>query len=124
MEKNFDKWNKVKCHLDISDKIPPDFKIREVWWCSVGMNVGFEIYGKNSLFTRPVLILHRYSKQTLFGIPLSSKRKEVYYRFPIKFKGIAGDALIDQGRSLDAKRLVDRMGRMDGGEFNRIKKSI
>ena len=41
----YDNWNSLKKHLA---KKPADVycNTREIWWCSVGMNIGTELYGK------------------------------------------------------------------------------
>lgn len=56
MEKNFDKWNGEKKRVNIRDENTL-FHEREVWWCSLGVNIGFEQDGKNDIFERPVLII-------------------------------------------------------------------
>lgn len=41
MEKDFQGWHQVKEKLDLL-KNPPTFQEREIWWCSIGMNIGYE----------------------------------------------------------------------------------
>ncbi len=43
--KYFDEWNNVKKKLHYSKHNPPLFKERDIWWVSVGTNIGFEEYG-------------------------------------------------------------------------------
>ena len=51
--KNFDKWNELKKKLHISEKAKDFyFREREIWWCSLGVNIGFEQDGKNDLFDK------------------------------------------------------------------------
>jgi mRNA interferase MazF len=70
-EKNFDAWNEVK--KQISDyKNNPEPREGEVWFCSIGVNVGHELDGKNADFDRPVLVLTKFSADYFFGIPLST----------------------------------------------------
>ena len=73
IQKNFDKWNNVKKRLE--DKEIISYKQGEIYFMSVGQNVGYEVYGKQELFLRPVLVYRKLSKQTFIGIPLSSKEK-------------------------------------------------
>lgn len=125
MEKDFDRWHKVKSQLDDTERTTPLlFKTREVWWCSVGLNIGFEIYGKDDFFLRPVLILRKYNKLTFFGLPMTSRRKDSFFRFPLDFEGKRGDVILDQGRTFDAKRLSDRMGKIMPHNFEKIKKAF
>ena len=54
-ERNYYDWMVVKD--DIQDKKRlHNFKEWEIWWCSIGENVGVEINGKGSHFMRPVII--------------------------------------------------------------------
>lgn len=38
MEKDFDRWNKLKKNTDLERKVPA-FYNREVWWIKTGVNV-------------------------------------------------------------------------------------
>jgi mRNA interferase MazF len=69
MIKDFDSWGQFKKKLDLSDRV---FYVhpREVWWCSLGLNIGTEIDGKNENFERPVLVMNVYNKNTLFVITI------------------------------------------------------
>ncbi len=46
MQKDFNNWNSLKQELDKNEKVL-FFKEREVWWCSIGLNLGHEENGKN-----------------------------------------------------------------------------
>ena len=120
--KNFDKWHNLKKYLDSfeKDKIVR-FNDCEVWWCSVGVNVGYEIFGKDERFVRPVMIIRKYSPSTFFGLPMSSKRKPIDSYYPFSFQGEDGSVLLDQGRVFDARRLVRRMGRANKKDVRKIK---
>ena len=72
--KDFDGWNPIKKSLD-DTKSTPTFKEREIWWCSVGINIGHESDGKNELYHRPVLIIRKFSKRLFWGIPTTSQNK-------------------------------------------------
>jgi tRNA1(Val) A37 N6-methylase TrmN6 len=41
MNKDFDTWNTRKKTIDFSSKNPPYLE-RDIWWCSLGVNIGFE----------------------------------------------------------------------------------
>ena len=116
--KDFDSWNELKKRIDSGDE-PPLFNEREVWWCSIGMNVGREIYGKGKVYTRPVLVLRKLGRFTFLGVPLTSKRKDLAYHAPISFNGKDGCAIVGQSRTIDSRRLVERMGTMGKKQFNR-----
>lgn len=44
------------------------FNEGEIWWCSIGMNIGVEIYGKGGRFTRPVLIFKKFTANSFLGV--------------------------------------------------------
>ena len=49
--KDFDSWNTLKQRLNSKeDKSVPWIKEREIWWCSVGINIGHEADGHNELY--------------------------------------------------------------------------
>jgi len=104
-------WHKVKGGLINSNK-RVYFHEREVWWCSIGKNVGFEQNGKGDEFTRPIIIVKRLSLDTCLVVPLttSKKRKNL---FPLG--NLVNDeektfAMIEQIRLVDAKRLGKKIG--------------
>lgn len=57
MQEFFDRWNEVKKELSSTQtqKYP---SVGKIYWCSVGYNVGREVYGKGERFRRPVLVLN------------------------------------------------------------------
>lgn len=116
---DFDSWSALKERLHNQQKVKL-FTEAEVWWCSIGLNIGYELYGKNVLYTRPVLILRKYSNRTFFGLPLTSKRKNrtSYYHCP--FGGRDGSVILEQGRTMDAKRLEKRMGELSANKFKDV----
>lgn len=46
-DKDFDGWNIKKKEINSKFHKPPMFKERDIWWISVGINVGFEEDGKH-----------------------------------------------------------------------------
>ncbi|WP_419766453.1 MAG: type II toxin-antitoxin system PemK/MazF family toxin [Arcobacter sp.] len=100
----YDKWNNLKKKLQKKDEII-HFKENEIYFISIGQNIGFESYGKDSLFLRPVLVYKKLSKQTFIGIPLTSKEKEGSYYFSFSYKqGKKSTAMFNQMRIFDIKR--------------------
>jgi mRNA interferase MazF len=69
--KRFPDWIPIKSYLDRKGNMPPLFREREIWWCSVGENVGMEISGKGAFFRRPVLVLRKLDAFTFIGAPLT-----------------------------------------------------
>lgn len=107
----FDKWNEVKKELE--QKTGTGIANGEVYWLSVGQNLGSETYGKGADFKRPVLVLNKvYIKNyinTFIGVPLSSKASQksgcLYHKFTDK-QGVKQVALLAQIRLFDTKRVI------------------
>jgi mRNA interferase MazF len=81
--KDFNDWNKKKIKIDANQ----DFnhpKEKEIWWCSIGMNVGSEVFGKGHDYTRPVLVINAEGSESFIGIPLTSNIKNKKYSCIIK----------------------------------------
>jgi hypothetical protein len=56
MQKDFPGWHRQKEQLHAQHHTPT-FQEREIWWCSVGVNIGHEMDGKNQFYNRPVLMV-------------------------------------------------------------------
>ena len=83
--KEFDRWNEKKKHANNKENDRNLFiHEREVWWCSLGVNIGVEIDGKNNDFERPVLLIKKFNGMMFWGIPLTSKTKENPYTVEVK----------------------------------------
>lgn len=109
-EKKFNEWNEYKKKLN-SPKNFPDFHNREVWWCSIGVNIDCEEDGKNEHYERPVLILQKLAKNKFYGIPLSTQpqRFENYY-YKFIWRNKKAYALLDQMRVFSTNRLQLKYG--------------
>ena len=70
MQKDFPGWHRHKEQLHAQHHTPT-FQEREIWWCSVGVNVGHEMDGKNQFYNRPVLIVRKFNPHIFFGVPLT-----------------------------------------------------
>ncbi len=124
MDKDFNSWNKEKIKID-QRITSPYFHTREIWWCSLGLNVGFEQDGAGDKFYRPVIILKGMSKQTCFAIPLTTSPNKHPLRPPVGLvSGKNAFALISQIRIIDSKRLIKKIGYMDENTFARIRKIV
>lgn len=124
MFKNFDGWNEIK--KIIHNKNPHRlYHERDIWWCSLGINIGFEEEGTGAFGERPVLILKGFSEQVCLVIPLTTSKKKNPYHVPV---GIIGGkeafAIISQLRLIDTKRFVNKVGRLEKDIFETIRKTI
>ncbi len=123
MEKDFDQWNTLK--KNINDSTFSDFvHDREVWWCSLGVNIGFEEDGKNNNFERPVLILKKFNSSMVLAIPLSTQVKNLPYHFPHMHEGQEYAAILSQIRLISTKRLSRMIYRMDSTLFRIIRQTV
>ncbi|MFA7277420.1 MAG: type II toxin-antitoxin system PemK/MazF family toxin [Candidatus Gracilibacteria bacterium] len=105
MDKDFSKWNTRKQLLHTGNKYP-FFHEREVWYCHLGANIGYEQDGKGEDFLRPILIIRKFNKQIFWGIPLTTSfRKSFYYKELPAIAGRKSYAVLSQIRLIDAKRL-------------------
>lgn len=124
MVKKFLEWIGLKEKLHLQNYEPPLFKENEIWWCYVGENIGIEVNGKSSKFTRPVLILKKYDRYSFFGLPLSTKSKTGTWYVPIYFLGIPQIVVLSQSRVFDYRRLDRKMGELDVLEVSGVKEAF
>ncbi len=124
MNKDFDNWNKRKKVIDCQQKFFYCNE-QELWWCALGMNVGFEQNGVGKEYLRPVLVLKGLSKQTCFVIPLTTSSSSHKFRPHI---GLVDNknahAILSQLRAIDIKRLVRKIGVLDKDIFDRVRKTV
>lgn len=123
MHKDFDNWNKLKKHIH-GENENRLYHEREIWWCSLGVNVGSEQDGSETEYRRPVLILRGLSSQTCFVIPLTTATRRHWLRPTIgQVDGEEARALLSQMRVIDTKRLVRKIGYLNKEIFERIRKA-
>ena len=120
--KIFVAWTKIKVMVHLSErKIYP--KIKEIWWASLGQNIGVEINGKNENFERPVAVIKVFNRFGVLAAPISSTVKDDKYcvRF-INNEGEEKIINISQIRSISTKRLLRKMGDLSVEDFEKVKK--
>ncbi|MCF7833866.1 MAG: type II toxin-antitoxin system PemK/MazF family toxin [Candidatus Pacebacteria bacterium] len=123
MQKNFGEWNTIKKKIDNKNVILL-FLEREVWWSSLGINIGREQNGKGKSFERPVVILKKLSFETFICLPITTKQRLPKYQHELS-DGISKHyVLLDQIRVLDAKRLLRKINTINLDEFLNIKKRV
>ena len=114
-ERNYKDWMYIKDDVQHKKHLH-NFKEWEIWWCTVGENVGVEINGKGSHFMRPVIIFKKFNRVFFTGIPLTTKDHtnefpDWYVHFT--FKGKDEYAGIHQIRNHSAYRLYRKIGELD-----------
>ncbi len=124
MEKDFRKWHKRKAKIH-ADGPRVFFHEREVWWCSLGYNIGFEQDGKGYNFARPVVIFKKFNNEVFWSISLTRKHKSGKFYVPIDFgDGEERSAIISQLRLVDAKRLLDKLTVLKAEDYAKIQKAV
>lgn len=126
MKKDFKGWHaaKEKIHYQADD---PSiyFRERDIWWCRLGANVGFEQDGKGESFSRPVLIIRKFNQFIFWAVPFSGKLKRNPYYIPCACSdGRTRAAMISQLRLISSKRLTDKIGFAELSSFRGIKKAV
>jgi len=123
IEKDFDRWNVIKKQLD-SYKRDLLFKEGEIWWCSVGMNVGEEVYGKGDHFRRPVVILKKLSRNSCVVMPTTTKERTGSWYCHLNIKSKDRWVMMNQIRIISANRLSSRESSLSADELLFLKKSV
>lgn len=124
MQKDFDKWNQKKKQIQL-ESFPPFCHSREVWWCSLGVNVGFEQDGTGERFDRPVVVIRGFNEHVFFGVALTGRKRSGKYYFPVgKIEGREASAILSQVRLIDTKRLVRKITMLDEALFVELKEKL
>ncbi len=125
MKKDFDKWNEIKKVTDSKEDYLPLYHERQIRWCRLGLNVGFEQDGTGKGFSRPVLILKGFSRHVCLMVPLTTaKKKSPYYVSVGKVGGKDALAIISQIRLIDTRRLDTLIETLSGEKYASIRKAI
>jgi mRNA interferase MazF len=118
MEKDFSKWTTKKVELNNTSGSAL-FREREIWWCTLGTNIGFEQDG-NKKFSRPVVILSKFNLDTCLIVPLTTSIKKGKYYFSVgDITGREAVAVLSQLRFVDRKRLELKITTMDKDSFDK-----
>ena len=98
---------------------------RDIWWCSLGVNVGFEQDGTGKSYERPVVVLRGFSRAVCLVIPLTTSTKENKYHVALgDIDSKPAAAIISQIRLVDTKRFIDKIGMLDKVKFEEMKNAV
>ena len=121
--KKFEEWCVIKSGAE--KKLPSfNFDEREIWWVSIGENIGEEICGKNDNFERPVLVLKKLSSQNAFVLPITSTVRKGSYFCNLVLNEKERSVLLHQGRFISKKRMLRRIEIISENKFNFINRSF
>src|SRR3989344_3894081 len=124
MLKRFLEWIGLKEKLHQNDAEPPLVKERDLWWISLGENVGSEMNGKSRLFFRPGLVLKNLSRGFFLIAPSTSQKKEGTWYVPIQQEGKEMFICLHQIRTIDYRRLSTCLGQIAADDFKRVKEAF
>jgi mRNA interferase MazF len=123
MKKEFDIWNKVKKETEgFSDVF--GIHEREIWWASLGVNIGVETDGKNKRYERPVIVIRKFNRQMVWIIPTTSQIKESIFYEKFLFGGETYFACLTQIRTISTKRFLRKIGMVSDNDFTKIVSKI
>ena len=124
MQRDFDQWHKEKKKLEETGHIELAFHEREIWWASIGINIGDEQDGKNDLFERPVLVIRKFNKKVAWILPMSTKEKNGYYYYPLEHDNKTFTVMLSQIRLISVKRFRRFIRKISPNQFSLIKARI
>lgn len=122
--KRFFEWICLKERLHGKLSKAPYVNEGEIWWASIGENVGSEINGKSKLFSRPVIIFRKLAHGFYFVIPTTTQNRSGNWYVVFIQGGEARAACLHQARSIDYRRLYSKLGELDPLDFSDIKKGF
>ena len=94
---------------------------KEIWWASLGHNIGVEVNGKNHRFERPILVLKVFNTEAMFTVALTSQVKESKYSYSfIDSNGIKSSVNMSQLRTISTKRVLRKLGEISDSDFEKV----
>lgn len=123
-EKDFTDWHQIKNIID-KEKERPYFHEREIWFCGLGSNIGFEQDGKGKDYLRPVVIIKKFNNDVCLVIPLTTTQKKGIHYFSFVMNGaVLNTAILSQIRLIDSKRLHYKKDTMIEKDFYLLKQKL
>ena len=128
MKNDYKKWMPIKAKINNTrTKSLPVIRAGQIYWVSIGQNIGYEEDGKSDLFTRPALVIKVFGQGGLFlSVPLSTTDKTGLFYYTLHLRGEISTVLLTQIHSYDAARIADTrpIGRISGQDLARIRERI
>ena len=121
--KDFINWHKIKNNIE-GKRQRLNFQIRDILFCSIGENVGFEQDGRGQEFLRPVVIIKKFNKEVFWGVPLTHTEKKGKYYFSFNLNNEVSVAILSQLKLFDAKRIKYKIGMINEKDFDILEEKI
>ncbi|OHB05419.1 MAG: hypothetical protein A3A26_00895 [Candidatus Zambryskibacteria bacterium RIFCSPLOWO2_01_FULL_47_14] len=122
-KKDYTIWHKAKKIIEQKES-RVYFQIRDVFFCSIGENVGFEQDGRGEEFLRPVIVIKKFNNEVFWGVPLTQIEKKGKYYFTFDLNKGKSVAILSQVRLFDAKRMKYKIGMIKEKDFAVLKEKI
>lgn len=121
--KDFFSWHNKKSKLDLAER-RPYFHEGEVWYASLGLNIGYEQDGKGAEYLRPVLIVRKFNNDICWIVPLTHTSKDTIHYVHIKVLGKSSTAILSQLKLLDARRFSHMIDKISDEDFKLATKKL
>ena len=125
--KKYNEWNLKKQKINFLERPLGEeiyFKEGDVWWCSIGINVGSESFGKGKNFRRPVLVIKKLSADLCIALPITSKQKIGTWFEDVLLNEENRYVMLYQIRTLNKKRFTIKMGELGSNDFIKVKEKL
>jgi mRNA interferase MazF len=124
MEKDFFGWMKIKKQVHERTRAPY-FGVGQIWWCSLGVNVGTEQDGKGTRYLRPVVVLTKFNEHSCVVVPVTGRERSGRYYIALgDVTGRPSSAILSQLRLIDSKRLLQKIGSISREKHAQLKKVV
>lgn len=124
MNKEFYEWFKLKSKLSRIRTKQPFAKEGEFWWISIGRNIGNEINGKSKKYSRPAIIIKKFSKNLYLIAPATTQFKTGNWYSRITINNKVNFICLHQIRTIDYRRLLSKIGQIEKYELKVIKQKL
>lgn len=119
----YDSWNGIKKSLvNVNEKLL--FNEGEIWWCSLGLNIGTETRGSGKMFRRPVIIIKKLSADACIILPVTTQESLGTWFFPLEFPTGRQWAMLHQIRMVNVKRFQKKAFVLNTYQLRDIKEKI
>ena len=122
--KRFLEWIGLKERLHNTDHKAPFVSERDMWWVSLGENVGSEMNGKSDRFSRPALILKKLAHGFYLIAPTTTQKHDGTWYVRIQLDKQDEYVCLNQIRTIDYRRLHSKLGQIDTDNFQKVKEGF
>src|ERR1700690_4239243 len=122
--KRFLEWIGLKERLHMAVHKAPLVSERDLWWASLGENIGSEINGNSSRFSRPVLVLRKLAHGFYLVAPTTTQPHVGSWYVHVQFADQKEYICLHQIRTIDHRRLYSKLGQIDTDSFILVKKGF